>query len=85
MTNRTGTNSIKGTVVSIAFNQSLAFTNYSDGFTAIGVVYENGISNGSLCDVVVAGIAEVLLQSNTYSTNGEMVYSTTNGTGQCQR
>ncbi len=36
----------------------------------IGIVYDNGIANGSECRIVISGIAEVLLVNSTSATRG---------------
>jgi hypothetical protein len=78
LTNQTGANTVKGQVVIAATNNPNAFVLCTNQFDIIGIVYSNGIANGSRCFVVVAGIADVLLQSNTWVTNGNWVYATTN-------
>lgn len=68
--NNTGT-SVKGTIV-------IASTSVANGVdiappkttVPIGVIYENGIANGSVVKVVVYGKAQVLLASNQTATVG---------------
>ncbi len=69
MTNRTGASSVKGTIV-------VSDTSADNGFMTapassdfpFGVVYENGVANGSDCWVVVAGVADVLMKASTAAT-----------------
>jgi hypothetical protein len=76
MTNKTGAASVKGTVVSASDTTDNAFkVNQIDGDMPIGIVYENGVADGSECWVVVAGIAEVLLVNNVSSTRSYIAYS----------
>lgn len=70
--NQTGTSSVKGSVVS-AGNTSSTFVLQSNEFDSIGAVYESGIAQGSTAWIVVAGIAEVLLANNTFSTASNWV------------
>lgn len=73
MLNRTGTTSVKGSVVSASASYDDAFTLQSNEFDAIGIVYEAGITDGNYCWVIVSGIAEVLLADSTASTRGNWV------------
>lgn len=68
--NKTGAASVKGTVITTSDTTDNAFKVQSAEFEACGVVYENGIADGSECWVVVTGIAEVLLKNGTASTRG---------------
>lgn len=69
--NNTGAPSVKGTLVIASTSLDGAFLPCpANGFQPIGVVYEAGIANGSLCLVVVGGVADVLLQNGTSSTRG---------------
>jgi hypothetical protein len=70
LTNKTGTTSVKGTVVSAATGTDNAFILQANEYDAIGVVYENGIADAAECWVVVAGIAQVLLKDSTAATRG---------------
>jgi hypothetical protein len=72
MINKTGT-SVKGTIVtsygSTVDNACvLSPIASTGGDRPFGVMYEADIPDGSLCWVVVAGIADVLLQTTLYST-----------------
>lgn len=74
--NGTGVNSVKGTIV-------IADTNADDSFDIagadelqpIGIVYDDGIADGSECWVIIYGIADVLLKDDTLSAHGNWVYT----------
>jgi hypothetical protein len=67
--NKTGSVSVKGTLVEPSPGTDGAFTTTgANAFDAMGAVYVSGIADGSLCPVVVGGIAEVLLEDGTAST-----------------
>jgi len=74
LVNKTGAPSVKGTIVEADGSTDFAFdiTVVADDH-AIGVVYESGIPDGGSCLVVVAGIAEVLLEDTTAATRGYWV------------
>ncbi len=73
LTNKTGTASVKGTLVDISSTVDSAFVLSSDTNSAIGTVYENGIADGSECWVVVAGIAPFLLAATETATRGQYI------------
>lgn len=76
LTNKTGSNSVKGTVVTADTTTDFAFkTHAADDDMPIGIVYESGIADGSECWVVISGCAEVLLEDGTASTRGYWVRS----------
>jgi hypothetical protein len=63
LTNKTGVNSIKGTVVRCSTGTDNAFEVHPIAdFDPIGVVYESGIADGQECWVVFNGRCEVLVQ-----------------------
>jgi hypothetical protein len=67
--NKTGGNSVKGELVEPSAGTNNAFeVTGADAFDAMGAVYVSGIPDGSLCPVVVGGIAEVLLEDSTAAT-----------------
>ena len=70
LTNKTGSASVKGTVIAASSTTDNAFALQSNEYDAFGVVYEAGIADGQECWVVVFGIAEVLLKDTTASTRG---------------
>lgn len=73
--NKTGVASVLGTVVQADTVNDNAFKACgADGLMAIAVVYQVGVADGSLCWVVVYGIAQVLLKDATLSTRGNWVY-----------
>jgi hypothetical protein len=70
-TNRTGASSVKGTIVVSSTNYDSAVeTAPVSSDMPIGVIYDNGIANGSPVKVVVGGRAQVLLQNTVSSTRG---------------
>ncbi len=76
LTNKTGAPSVKGTVtrLSAADDDSFILTDVSDNEPS-GIVFEDGIADGSLCWVVILGIAEVLLVNTTAGTHGNWVFA----------
>lgn len=73
MVNKTGSNSVKGSVVSVSSTTDVAFKLQENEFDAFGIVYDNGIADGQECYVVIAGVAQVLLKDSTASTRGNWV------------
>lgn len=74
MLNKTGANSVKGSCVQISDTTDNGFKlTVTGGFTAIGFVYESGIADGSLCWVVVTGIAEVLIEDSVATVRGDIL------------
>jgi hypothetical protein len=74
LTNKTGSNSVKGSLVEASENNNNAFElEAADGIDPIGVVYSNGVPDGGLCWVVIGGIAEGLLEDQTAATQGNWV------------
>lgn len=74
LTNRTGAATIKGTVVHMSLVYDNAFaTTPADNPDSIGVVYDNGVAEGTEAWVVISGRAQVLLQDGTASTRGYWV------------
>jgi hypothetical protein len=65
MTNKTGAESVKGSIVSLSTETDNAFALAAiDASGVVGVVYESGVANGAECWVVVKGIAETLFTNN---------------------
>lgn len=63
--NKTGAASVKGTVVAASTGTEGAFIlSAIDSVDPIGVVFEEGIADGSACWVTVAGKAKVLFTTN---------------------
>ena len=82
MTNKTGSASVKGTVVYVSTTNDNAFNvNPINGDMPFGIVYTDGIADGSECWVVVQGIAEVLLVNSTATTRGYIAYSSASVAG----
>lgn len=75
LNNGSGANSVKGTLVEADVNADDSFDIVdADGNHAIGVVYDDGIADGSECWVIIYGIADVLLKDTLASTHGNWVY-----------
>jgi len=72
--NKTGSASVKGTVVGISTVTDESFVVApANSPQQIGVVYESGVADGSYCWVVTDGRAQVLLKDSTSSTRGNFV------------
>lgn len=64
LTNKTGGASVKGTVVVASAGTDTAFDLAGVGADdAFGIVYDAGIADGSPCRVVIAGLADVLVEA----------------------
>jgi len=73
--NKTGAASVLGTIVQADTVIDNAFKVCGvDGVMPIAVVYQAGVADGSLCWIVIYGIAQVLLKDATASTKGYWVY-----------
>jgi hypothetical protein len=70
--NNTGGNSEKGRIVHVSGVNSVEHTDV-DSVDPIGVMYSDGVANGSTVWVVMYGKAKVLLDDNTASTAGNWV------------
>jgi hypothetical protein len=82
LTNKTGSASVKGTLVDASTGTDNAFAVVAaDAVDCIGVVYEDGIADGEPCLVVIAGRAQVLLEDSTASTRGYWVKVSDNDAG----
>jgi len=77
LTNKTGANSVKGSVVSASTALNYACMLQDHQVAAIGVVYEDGVPDGAEVWVVVQGMADVLLENSTAATRGYWVYCST--------
>jgi len=72
--NKTGSPSVKGTVVIASTSNDNAFiTAPVDADEAIGVVLDDGISDGEYCRIVISGKAQVLLENSEAGVNGYWV------------
>lgn len=82
LTNKTGANSVKGTVVYASPTTDNAFAvNPIDGDMPLGIVWDNGIADGAECWVTVSGIAEVLLVNSVATTRSYIAYSSNSVAG----
>ena len=73
--NKTGVASVLGTVVQAdTINDNAFKICEADGVQPIAIVYQAGVADGSLCWIVVYGVAQVLLKDATLSTKGNWVY-----------
>ncbi len=81
LVNKTGINSIRGVVVKADAGVNQAFdTATANCLDPIGVVYESDIADGSLCWVVVAGIAWILTDATGNVVRGDrLITSATPG------
>jgi hypothetical protein len=72
LTNRTGSNTVKGTIVRASTANDMAFeTEAADEDEPIGIVYEGGVADGSDAWVWGSGaVAQVLLVNSTAATRG---------------
>lgn len=82
--NKTGAPSIKGTIV-VASTATDVYNGVAIAPVSspmpIGVIYENGIADGSPVKVVVYGKAQVLLEDNSNAVNGYWCGVSTSQTG----
>lgn len=71
MINRTGTASQKGRVVmaSTDNNNSVVYASAGSNMP-VGVMYNSSVANGSVCWIVVGGLAEVLMEDNVSAVGG---------------
>ena len=75
MINKTGSASVKGSIVTVNSALADSVKLQVNEFDAIGVMYEDGIADGQYCWVVKNGKADVLLKDGTASTIGNWVIS----------
>lgn len=68
--NKTGAASVKGSLVSVSTGTDNAVELQSNEYDTIGIVYEDGIADGSLVWVVVTGRAQVLMKNTIATTRG---------------
>lgn len=71
--NKTGGASVKGTLVSSSQSVANAVIAQTNTYDSIGVIYEDGIADGSLVWVVVSGRAQVLYKNDTNATVGNIL------------
>lgn len=70
--NGTGSDSVKGSLVSASSSVDNEFILQSNEYDTFGIVYENGIADGSACWVVISGVADVLIKNSTAITRGHV-------------
>ena len=76
LNNGSGAPSVKGTIVKADVNADDSFDIAAAGEPQpIGIVYDDGIADGSECWVIIYGIADVLLKDTTASVHGNWVYT----------
>lgn len=68
--NKTGANSVKGTLVTAGTVDNSFVINPANIPKVLGIVLVEGIADGQYVPIKVSGIAEVLLQDNTTATAG---------------
>ncbi len=75
LVNKTGAPSVKGTIVIADTTTDDAFDIAgADAVMPIGIVYDDGIADGSECWIIIYGVADVLLKDTTASTHGNWAY-----------
>lgn len=80
--NKTGVNSVKGTVIYAGTVEEESYIIApAGGDSAIGIVYESGVIDGDFGWVVVSGMAMVLLEDNTTSERGYWARTSTTQAG----
>lgn len=81
--NKTGSASVKGMLVKAGSVDNSFISTGTDEAMPIGVVYEAGVADASLCWVTIYGVAEVLLEDSTASTAGYWCRTSTTAAGRC--
>lgn len=82
LTNKTGSASVKGTLVMASAGTDDAFDIMAaDGYDCIGAVYEAGVADGQSCWVAFHGRAQVLLKDGTAATRKYWVRGSTDTAG----
>ena len=77
MINKTGANSVKGTVLQAGETVSNSVELQNVQFDAVGVMYSDGVADGEEVWVVVSGKAYLLLEDTVGSTVGYWVFAST--------
>jgi len=77
--NKTGAPSIKGTLVEASSTAGAFDISDANEDQPIGIVYENGIADGSLCWIITSGRCQVLLKDSTATTAGYWVRTSDTG------
>jgi hypothetical protein len=74
MTNLLGNATVKGELIAASPRESMAFTHApANALAAGGILYESGVANAAQAWVVVAGIAEALVETTAAATAGKWV------------
>lgn len=82
MVNKTGAASVKGTLVAASTSVDYGVRVASAGEVGpVGVIFESGIADGEQVYVVIAGVAEVLLENSTLATHGNWVVTSSSAAG----
>lgn len=68
--NKSGVDTVKGTLVQVDTTTDESMTTATSPYTVQGPWYDDGVADGDYAYVVIAGIAEVLLEDNTSATRG---------------
>lgn len=71
MLNKTGSNSVKGTVVYLSTTTERAVDiNPADEDEAMGIIYDDDIADGEFVWIVIQGIVDILIQDGQTTTVG---------------
>jgi hypothetical protein len=70
--NKTGAPSVKGSLVSVSSGTAVSVALQTNEYDTIGIMYDNGVPNGSDCFVITTGMAQVLWKDSTASTMGRV-------------
>lgn len=82
LVNKTGANSVVGSLVKAGTGVDESFIlSATTEYGHCGVVYEGGVPDGSSCWVVVAGVAEVLVDDSQAVSRGDFIVSSTSTAG----
>jgi hypothetical protein len=80
--NKTGAASVRGSIVRAGVATPGAFSLVlADNINPVGVVYEAGVLDGSLCWVVTSGRAQVLIENTTAASLGNWIKVSDNANG----
>ena len=74
MLNKTGANSVKGTVVELSTSTERAVDiSPADEDEAMGIIYDDGIADGEFVWIVIQGIVDILIEDGQTATLGYWV------------
>jgi hypothetical protein len=71
--NRTGGNSVKGTLVSASTTADREFIKQANEYDTVGVVQEAGVAEGSEMWIWISGVAQVLFKNTVAATRGNIL------------